>query len=89
MTRKAAPAARKPDAGAVKKLRIHVGQLEEQVSKLEAKQNELTAALEAPESYSSGKAQHLNRELSEIVDELTEATNAWEKAAAELAELEK
>jgi ATP-binding cassette, subfamily F, member 3 len=87
--KKAAPAARKPDASVVKKLRIHVGQLEEQVSKLEAKQNELTAALEAPESYTSGKAQHLNRELSEVVDELTAATTAWEKAAAELVELEK
>ena len=87
--KKAAPAARKPDAAAVKKLRIHVGQLEEKVSKLEAKQNELTAALEAPESYTSGKAQHLNRELSEVVDELTAATTAWEKAAAELVELEK
>jgi ATP-binding cassette subfamily F protein 3 len=87
--KKAAPVAKKPDASAVKKLRIHVGQLEEQVSKLEAKQNELTAALEAPESYISGKAQHLNRELSEVVDELTAATTAWEKAAAELVELEK
>jgi ATP-binding cassette subfamily F protein 3 len=87
--KKAAPVAKKPDASAVKKLRIHVGQLEEQVSKLEAKQNELTAALEAPESYTSGKAQHLNRELSEVVDELTAATTAWEKAAAELVELEK
>ena len=85
----AAPAPRRPDAGALKKLRIHVGQLEEQVSKLEAKQNELTAALEAPETYTQGKAQHLNRELSEVVDELGAATAAWEKAAAELAELEK
>jgi ATP-binding cassette subfamily F protein 3 len=90
-TPKAAPAAapRRPDAAALKKLRIHVGHLEEQVSKLEARQNELTAALEAPESYTSGKAQHLNRELSEVVDELGAATTAWEKAAAELAELEK
>jgi len=85
----AAPAPRRPDAGALKKLRIHVGQLEEQVAKLEAKQNELTAALEAPETYTQGKAQHLNRELSEVVDELGAATASWEKAAAELAELEK
>jgi ATP-binding cassette, subfamily F, member 3 len=92
-----APAAqRKPDEAkkanpaAVKKLRIEVGRLEETVSKLESKQNELTAALEAPETYSEpGKAQHLNRELSVVVDELGAATTAWEKAAAELAELEK
>jgi ATP-binding cassette subfamily F protein 3 len=74
----------------LKKLRIEVGRLEEVVSKLEAKQNDLTAALEAPETYTEpGKAQHLNRELSVVVDELTAATAAWEKAAAEMAELEK
>ena len=44
-------AARKPNPTAVKKLRIEVGRLEEQVAKLEAKQNELTAELEAPETY--------------------------------------
>jgi ATP-binding cassette subfamily F protein 3 len=85
-----APAARKPNAAAVKKLRIEVGRLEEEVSKLETKQNDLTAALEAPETYTEpGKAQHLNRELSVIVDQLGAATTAWEKAAGDLAELEK
>ena len=78
-------AAKKPNPAAVKKLRIEVGRLEEEVSKLEAKQNELTAALEAPETYAEpGKAQHLNRELSVIVDQLGAATAAWEKAAGEL-----
>jgi ATP-binding cassette subfamily F protein 3 len=88
---KPAPAApRKPNPAAVKKLRIEVGRLEEEVSKLETKQNELTAALEAPETYTEpGKAQHLNRELSVVVDQLGAATAAWEKSAAELAELEK
>ena len=87
--KKAEPAKKKP-GGDPKKLRIEVGHLEETVSKLEAKQNELTAELEAPETYSQpGRAQHLNRELSVVVDELTAATTAWEKAAAELAELEK
>jgi ATP-binding cassette subfamily F protein 3 len=86
----AAPAARKPNPVAIKKLRIEVGRLEEEVSKLETKQNDLTAALEAPESYTEpGKAQHLNRELSVIVDQLGAATSAWEKAAGELTELEK
>ena len=92
----AAPAQAKPSAAprpspaALKKLRIEVGRLEEEVSKLETKQNELTAALEAPETYTEpGKAQHLNRELSVIVDQLGAATTAWEKSAAELAELEK
>jgi ATP-binding cassette subfamily F protein 3 len=87
----AAPApARSASPSSVKKLRIEVGRLEEEVSKLETKQNELTAALEAPETYTEpGKAQHLNRELSVIVDQLGAATTAWEKSAAELAELEK
>jgi ATP-binding cassette subfamily F protein 3 len=81
-------AARKPNPTAVKKLRIEVGRLDEEVSKLETKQNDLTAALEAPETYAEpGKAQHLNRELSVIVDQLGAATAAWEKAAGELAAL--
>ncbi|HEX7631594.1 MAG TPA: ATP-binding cassette domain-containing protein, partial [Lacunisphaera sp.] len=79
----------KPSPADLKKLRTEVSKLEEEVAKLEAKQNELTAALEAPESYASGKAQHLNRELSTIVDQLQAATTAWETAAGKLAELEK
>jgi ATP-binding cassette subfamily F protein 3 len=47
------------------------------------------AVLEAPETYTSGKARHLNRELSVIVDQLQAATTAWETAAGKLAELEK
>jgi ATP-binding cassette subfamily F protein 3 len=85
----AAPAPR-PNPAAVKKLRVEVGRLEEEVSKLEAKQSELAAELEAPETYSEpGRAQHLNRELSSVVDLLSAATAAWEKAAVELTDLEK
>jgi ATP-binding cassette subfamily F protein 3 len=84
------PAAKKQNPAAIKKLRIEVGRLEEEVSKLETKQNDLTAELEAPETYTEpGKAQHLNRELSVIVDQLGAATAAWEKAAGELTVLEK
>ncbi|MEI6860620.1 MAG: ABC-F family ATP-binding cassette domain-containing protein [Verrucomicrobiota bacterium] len=86
----APPAATKSKANPaeIKKLRAEVGHLEENVSKLEAKQNELTAALEAPETYTQpGKAQHLNRELSVIVDQLAAATTAWEQAAGRLAAL--
>jgi ATP-binding cassette subfamily F protein 3 len=89
---KAAPAEapRRASANSLKKLRIEVGHLEEVVSKLEAKQSELTAQLEAPETYSEpGRAQHLNRELSAIVDQLGTASAAWEKAASGLEELEK
>jgi ATP-binding cassette subfamily F protein 3 len=82
--------AKSPNSSEIRRLRIDVGRHEEEVSKLEAKQNELTAELEAPETYSTpGSAQHLNRELSAVVDLLGAATAAWEKAAGELAELEK
>jgi ATP-binding cassette subfamily F protein 3 len=82
--------AKRPNTSELRKLRIDVGRHEEEVSKLETKQNELTAELEAPETYTTpGRAQHLNRELSAIVDQLGAATAAWEKAAGELAELEK
>jgi ATP-binding cassette, subfamily F, member 3 len=83
------PAAKKPNPHELKKLRTEVGHLEEKVAQLEAKQNDLTAELEAPETYNSpGKAQHLNRELSVLVDQLQAATTAWEVAAAKLGELE-
>jgi ATP-binding cassette subfamily F protein 3 len=85
---KPAPA-KKPNPGVLKKLRLEVGRLEEAVAKLEAKQNELTAALEAPETYAEpGKAQHLNRELTAIVDQLGAANAEWENAASELARAE-
>ncbi|MFI5336702.1 MAG: ABC-F family ATP-binding cassette domain-containing protein [Opitutales bacterium] len=74
----------------LKKLRIEVGHLEQRVSELEIKQNEITAELEKPETYTHpGGAQHLNRELSATVDLLTAATAAWEAAATRLAEQEK
>jgi ATP-binding cassette subfamily F protein 3 len=80
----------KPNPAQLKQLRTEVGHLEEKVSLLETKQGELTAQLEAPETYNSpGKAQHLNRELSVLVDQLSAATTAWETAAAKLAEMEK
>jgi len=75
---------------AAKKLRTEVGKLEQQVSELEAKQNELTAQLEAPETYQQpGQALHLNRELTAIVAQLQDATQEWEAAAGRLTELEK
>ncbi|HEU5077753.1 MAG TPA: ABC-F family ATP-binding cassette domain-containing protein [Opitutaceae bacterium] len=73
-----------------RKLRGEVGKLEQTVSELEAKQSEITAALEAPETYQDpGKAQHLNRELTVIVSQLQAATEAWEAAALRLSDLEK
>jgi ATP-binding cassette subfamily F protein 3 len=86
---RAAPAQKKASASEVRKFRERVGQLEKAVTELEAKQAEITAALEAPETYADkGRFHHLNRELSAIVDQLGEATTAWERAASELQELE-
>ncbi len=87
-----APSPRPPkrSAGEIRKFRERVGQLEKAVTELEAKQAEITAALEAPETYADkGRFHHLNRELSTIVDQLGEATTAWEKAASELEEMER
>jgi ATP-binding cassette subfamily F protein 3 len=85
-----APAAKKASPNEIRKFREHVGQLEKRVVELEAKQAEITAALEAPETYADkGKFHHLNKELSVIVDEITAATTAWEDAATKLGEMEK
>ena len=79
----------KYSANEIRKFREQVGQLEKRVAELESKQAEITAALEAPETYADkGKFHHLNRELSTIVDQIAEATNAWEVAATRLAEME-
>ncbi|HTO02842.1 MAG TPA: ABC-F family ATP-binding cassette domain-containing protein, partial [Opitutus sp.] len=85
-----AASGKKPSANEIRKFREEVGQLEKKVVELETKQAEITAALEAPETYADkGKFHHLNRELSTIVDQITAATTAWEKAAEKLTELEK
>jgi ATP-binding cassette subfamily F protein 3 len=84
-----APAAKKASPGQIRKFREHVGQLEKRVVELEAKQAEITAALEAPETYADkGKFHHLNRELSTVVDEIAAATAAWEEAATKLTAME-
>ena len=79
----------KPSPGEIRKFREQVGVLEKKVSELEAKQSEITAALEAPETYSDkGKFHHLNRELSTIVDQINAATAEWESAVTKLTEME-
>jgi ATP-binding cassette subfamily F protein 3 len=84
-----ASTAAKPTPNQIRKFREHVGQLEKRVVDLETKQSEITAALEAPETYADkGKFHHLNRELSTIVDQITAATTEWEEAATKLAEME-
>ncbi len=87
---KAAPKSSKYTANQIRKFREEVGQLEKKVSELEAKQAEITAALEAPETYADkGKFHHLNKELSVIVDQIAQATEAWEEATLTLEEMEK
>jgi ATP-binding cassette, subfamily F, member 3 len=62
-----------------------VHKLEKEIQELEAKQIELTAELERPETYEkSGRAQQINRELSEVQHRLEILTPEWEKAAKEL-----
>ena len=85
----AKPAKARPSPNEIRKFRERVGQLEKVVVDLEAKQSEITSALEAPETYADkGKFHHLNRELSTIVDQIAEATTAWEDAATKLGEME-
>jgi len=82
--------ATKPSPGEIRKFREQVGQLEKKVVELETKQAEITAALEAPETYADkGRFHHLNRELSVVVDQITTATAEWEAAATKLVEMER
>ncbi len=79
------PVVTKLTSNQLRALRNEVGKLEKRVSELEAQQAELTAALEDPATYTTpGRAQHLNRELTAVVDEITQATRAWEEAASRL-----
>jgi len=88
--KRAEAAERNARTGPIRVLRAKVAELEKEIFRLEKNQTELTAALEAPETYTEpGKAQHLNRELSTTVDRLQTATAEWEQAASQLAELEK
>ena len=87
---KAPPRPPRSSPNEIRKFREDVGQLERKVTELEARQAEITGALEAPETYADkGKFHHLNRELSTLVDQIAAATAAWESAATKLAELEK
>lgn len=65
-----------------------VRDLEKEIEVLEAKQTELTAELEKPESYTGGRAMQINRELMDVVDSLAAKTAEWEAAATKLEELE-
>jgi ATP-binding cassette subfamily F protein 3 len=88
--RRAEAQARAAKSAGLKELRGRVAALEKEVGELEARQVELTATLEAPETYAEpGKPAAVNRELSGVVDRLHAATAEWDTAAAELEALEK
>ena len=63
--------------------------LEKEIADLEAKERDYAAELEKPETYhSGGRATQINRELAQVTDRLEAANAEWEKAGAELAQLE-
>ncbi len=87
--KRAEAAARANRSAPLRAARARMADLEKQIASLEESQGELTAALEAPETYGEpGKAQSLNRELGTTVDRLQAANAAWEKVAAEVNSLE-
>jgi ATP-binding cassette, subfamily F, member 3 len=65
-----------------------IATLEKEIAGLEAKEKELAAELEKPESYAGGRAMQINRELMRVHERLPEANAEWEKAGTELAEFE-
>ncbi len=66
-----------------------VHRMEKEIQALEARQTELTAELEKPETYQQGgRAWEINRELSGIAEDLQKLTPEWEVAATKLAELD-
>ncbi len=66
-----------------------VRRLEKEIAALEARQRELTAELERPETYgTSGRAVAVNREVQAVLAALATLTAEWEAAAKRLTELE-
>ena len=66
-----------------------VHRLEKAIAELESRQSGLTAELEKSETYEkSGAALRINRELTEVMDNLERLTAEWEQAASRLAELD-
>jgi ATP-binding cassette subfamily F protein 3 len=63
--------------------------IEKEIQQLEARQVEIVADLEKPETYEkAGSAMELNRELVSIQHRLAELTPQWELEATRLAELD-
>ncbi|HOB98497.1 MAG TPA: ABC-F family ATP-binding cassette domain-containing protein [Verrucomicrobiota bacterium] len=70
-------------------VRQRVRQLEQDIAAGEARQAELTAALEDPDTYAdSSRAVALNREITGVISDLERLTADWETAATRLHEFE-
>ena len=64
-----------------------VHRLEKEIHALEARQVELTAELEKPETYQQpGRALQVNRDLTHALEDLKTLTAEWEVAAMKLEE---
>ena len=80
---------RQARSGERKAQKQKVHQLEKEIQTLEARQSELTAELERPDTYEKpGHAAHLNRELTTIQHRLEVLTPEWEAAAGKMAATE-
>jgi ATP-binding cassette, subfamily F, member 3 len=71
-----------------RQLQEQVDTLERDIHKLEAQQATLTAELEDPETYQSGRAASLNREFVDLQDRLERLHQDWERVATELTALD-
>jgi ATP-binding cassette, subfamily F, member 3 len=72
-----------------RKIQERIAALEKEITELEAREQELTAELEKPETYAAGgRATQVNRELMEVHNRLAGANVEWEAAGAELAQFE-
>lgn len=69
-------------------LQVQVGNLERDIQELEGHQARLTAELEDPETYQTGRAAALNREFVDLQDRLERLHKEWESAATELTALD-
>jgi ATP-binding cassette subfamily F protein 3 len=79
---------RQARSGERKAAQQKVQHLEKEIQSLEARQSELLAELERPETYEKpGHAVHLNRELTSTQHRLEALTPEWEAAAGKLAAL--
>jgi len=80
---------RQARSGERKAAQQKVHELEKEIQKLEARQKELTAELEAPATYDKpGRAGQLNRELSDLQHRLEVLTPEWEAAEGKLTTME-